>query len=268
MIARATLLAGALALGGCTFPVEGAFLGRELPPAAERDRTILVIFNHGFSWTAAGTYRPALPPILEAARRRNPDLVIFAQLRNTVRLGPDDHAEYIRAAIGKFHRAHGIPPERIILAGQSCGGWGSLQAAAFWYPTIGGVVAFAPACHGRLPYADTVRQRRAADLAMLARRLIVPTVIFLYEGDSYYTLDDWEGFEARLPPGAPVRVERLRRDTVLAVCPRCEQDSHGAVWSHGFARAYLDSHLQPIIERVRARVRGTIAPGPRSLRLS
>jgi hypothetical protein len=38
-----------------------------------------------------------------------------------------------------------IPAEQIILLGQSCGGWGPLEAAAWTYPTVGGIIAFAQA---------------------------------------------------------------------------------------------------------------------------
>src|SRR5262245_23791768 len=105
MIRAALTLAAVVALNaGCTFPVQGGFIGRELPEPSERPRTILIIFNHGFSSQSAGTYQPKLPPILERAVARNSDIVVFAQVRNTSRLEAVHHASYIEAAIDFFHR--------------------------------------------------------------------------------------------------------------------------------------------------------------------
>ncbi len=258
----ALVLAAVLALGGCSFPVQGAFIGRQLPAAPERSRTILIVYNHGFSGDTAGAYQPRLPPILDEVRRRNADVVVYSQVRNTTKLEAFHHAAYIEAAVGYFHRQQRVPLANIILAGQSCGGWGSLQAAAFALPEIGAVVAFAPTCHGRLPHSRDVRARRAAELRQLAEQARFPGLIFVYDGDGYYDVDDWAGFESRLPPDGPgLRVERLSRATVLRVCARCIRDSHSAVWGADFAATYLDTHLQPLIDRVRQSIRARVAGG-------
>jgi len=269
MIIRTLMLVGlALALSSCAFPVEGKFIGSPLGGARDPRQTILIIFNHGFSSETAGQYTAVLPPILEAARDRNPDVVVFSQVRNTSRLDAIHHASYIEAAIEQFTTRERVPMENIILAGQSCGGWGSLQAAAFTYPRIGGVMVFAPTCHGRLPHSADTQTRRAREIAQLTSRVRFPAVIFLYEGDSYYQLADWDGFDAVAGPLSPaLRVERLSRETVMRVCEqRCDRDSHGAVWGQQFAPAYYQTHLQPLIDRVRAGIRaraaGTATPSP------
>jgi hypothetical protein len=247
------LLVGALAAAaGCAPAVKGAYMGRDLPPKPDRRRTIVIIYNHGFSSDSAGRYRPRLPPILETARIRNPDVVVFSQVRNTERLESVQHASYIESAVEYFER-QGVPHGNIILAGQSCGAWGSLQAAAFVYPDVGGVVAFAPTCHGKLPHSTETRQRRASEIGQLATRARFPAVIFVYEGDSYYDLDDWRGFDA--PPEPELRVERVDRVTVMKVCARCTADSHAAVWDPHFRDTFFDTHVQPLIERVRERIR-------------
>lgn len=251
---RAVLFALALVGAGCTFPVEGTFMNRALPEVARRPRTIVIIFNHGFASETAGTYESRIPPILVMAGERNDDVVVFAQVRNTTRLEAVHHASYIEAAVEHFEKVHGIPRRNIILAGQSCGGWGSLQTAAFTYPDIGGVVAFAPTCHGKLPHSTETRQRRLGEIGRLAQRARFAGVIFVYEGDSYYSTTDWVGF-ARDAGAVGLRVERLDRDRVLQVCARCGRDSHGAVWDTGFGDAFYDSHLRPLLERVRERVR-------------
>src|SRR6266545_7798136 len=147
----ACLAALAQVATSCTFPVEGQFAGRSLADRADPTRTIVLIYNHGFSRDTAGTYKPGVPPILQLAVDRNPDVVLFSQVRNASRLERTHHSDYIESAVELFRRRDGVPLENIILVGQSCGGWGSLQAAAFVYPGIGGVLAFAPTCHASSP---------------------------------------------------------------------------------------------------------------------
>ena len=252
----ALLAALVLAATSCGFPVEGRFAGSSVADRGDPARTIVLIYNHGFSREWAGTYQALVPPILKMALEQNSDVVLFSQVRNTSRLGRTQHGDYIEAAVEQFRRRDGVPLENIILVGQSCGGWGSLQAAAFTYPAVGGVVAFAPTCHGQLPHATEVAITRRAEIDQLADRARFPAIIFLYENDSYYRLADWDGFEARAGARASdLRIERLSRAQVLDVCPRCSRDSHGAMWEARFAEAFYASHLQPLIERVRARIR-------------
>ena len=97
--------------------MQGRFIGAPVGGARDPRQTILLIFNHGFSSESAGQYTAALPPILEAARARNPDVVVFSQVRNTSRLEAVHHASYIEAAIERFTTREGVPVESIILAG-------------------------------------------------------------------------------------------------------------------------------------------------------
>jgi len=261
MLRRALALAVlALIAAACALRVEGDFAGRRLDRPRNPATTIVIIHNHGFSVAQAGTYRPVTPPILTMAAERNPDVVVFSQVRNTADLTPEDHARYIESAVAYFHDERGVPLENIILAGQSCGGWGSLQAVAFAYPTLGGVIGFAPTCHGKLPHSAEVRERRAQEIAQLADRIRAPGTIFLYEGDPYYDLAEWDAFESRVNGHAPeLRVERVSRARILEVCARCASDSHGAYWDARFAGAFFESHVQTLIDRVRARIRARTA---------
>ena len=255
----ACLAALALAATSCTFPVEGQFAGRSLADRADPTRTIVLIYNHGFSRDTAGTYKPLVPSILQLAVDRNPDVVLFSQVRNASRLERTHHGDYIEAAVERFRRRDGVPLENIILVGQSCGGWGSLQAAAFTYPRVGGVVAFAPTCHGQLPHSSEVKRARESEIAQLAARARFPGVIFLYEGDSYYDLADWAGFEARARRAPDLKIARLARGRVLEVCTRCARDSHGAMSDARFGAAFFASHVQPLIDQVRERIRARAA---------
>src|SRR5438309_7756808 len=85
MTPRSLTLLPALALvaAACApYPVEGDFAGRPLNGHEDPGRTIVLIHNHGFSRAHAGTYRPVTPPILRLAGDRNPDVVVFSQVRN------------------------------------------------------------------------------------------------------------------------------------------------------------------------------------------
>ena len=265
MTPRSLTLLPALALlaAACApYPVEGDFAGRALDGHADPERTIVLIHNHGFSLAHAGTYRPVTPPILRLAGDRNPDVVVFSQVRNLANPTATDHAAFIASAVAYFHAERGVPIENMILAGQSCGGWGSLYAAAFTYPTIGGVLAFAPTCHGKLPHPPEVRARRAWELVRLAERLRAQGTIFLYDGDSYYDVAEWDAFTARLAPRAPwLQIVRVSRPQILALCDACGRDSHGAYWDRRFAEAFFEDHVQRTIDGVRARIRARVAPG-------
>ena len=259
MVARLALALAALAFAACGIVVEGELRGRPLNVDTDPARVIVVIWNHGFSPEAAGTYRPEAPAIIERLVEQNRDVVLFKQLRNAAWLGELDHSAYVDAAIASLVATQHVPVENIILAGQSCGAWGSLQTAALRYPNVGGVIAFAPTCHGKLPHPQWLRARRADEIDAFARRLRVPGTLFVYEGDSFYSADDWTRVASA--PGlqqAGLHVERLSRERVLAVCHACVSDSHSAVWGDGFADAYYASHLQPLIEQVRA---GILARG-------
>lgn len=245
-----------LALAACGIVVEGELRGRPLSVELDPREVIVVIWNHGFSPEAAGTYRPEAPTIIERLVERNRDVVLFKQLRNGAWLGALDHSAYVDAAIASLISTQHIPVENIILSGQSCGAWGSLQTAAFRYPDVGGVVAFAPTCHGKLPHPAWLRARRAEEIEGFARSLRAPGMLFVYEGDSFYSADDWKRFAASPSARqAGLRVERLSRSSVLSVCHACVADSHSAVWGDGFAEAYFESHLQPLIDHVRSRIR-------------
>jgi dienelactone hydrolase len=240
-----------VALSACGIVVEGELQGRPLNVEIDPARVIVVIWNHGFSPEAAGTYRPEAPAIIERLVEKNRDVVLFKQLRNGAWLGELDHGAYVDAAIASLVSAQHVPVENIVLSGQSCGAWGSLQTAAFRYPNVGGVIAFAPTCHGKLPHPEWLRTRRAEEIAGLARRLRAPGTLFVYDGDSFYSADDWTRFAVETPPPPGPHLERLTRARVLEVCHACVSDSHSAVWGEGFADAYFESHLQPLIERVR-----------------
>ncbi len=247
------LLAACIACAGLS--VQGEFFGRRLD-ALEPKHTILIIFNHGYSSEKATTFKPEFPLILRMAVEQNTDVALFAQVRNTASLQSTDHRQFIEAAVEFFHNSHKIPIENMILSGQSCGGWGSLEAVALTYPRMGGVIVFAPTCHGRLYQQSLWREtQRHQEIGEFAQLLRSPALIFLYEGDSYYKLADWKAFEARAEAFPQIRVVKLDKGAVLKVCPRCDRDSHGAANAPGFANTFFATHVQTFIESVRASIR-------------
>jgi dienelactone hydrolase len=243
-----------LCLSCATVPVEGEFFSTRLQ---ERDpaRTILIIFNHGYSQDKATTFKPGFPPILQRATVQEENVVLFSQIRNMAGLRRDDHRRFIEAAVAWFHSQYKIPVEQIILAGQSCGGWGALEAAARTYPQIGGVIAFAPTCHGQLfQQSSWAATQWSQGIGELARLLRPPTLIFLYEGDAFYRAADRTVFEARVRASPQIQMVTLDKARVAQVCPRCVRDSHGAAYTSAFAEAYFDPYVRAIIKTVRAQM--------------
>src|SRR2546427_400528 len=115
MTPRSLTLLPALALvaAACApYPVEGDFAGRPLNGHEDPGRTIVLIHNHGFSRAHAGTYRPVTPPILRLAGDRNPDVVVFSQVRNLANPTAADHAAFIASAVAYFHAARAVAPDR------------------------------------------------------------------------------------------------------------------------------------------------------------
>src|SRR5438445_13676015 len=100
------LLALALTAAACaSYTVEGDFAGRPLNGHAEPALTIVLIHNHGFSRAQAGTYRPATPPILRFAADRNPDVVVFSNVRYIAYPTAAVPVAFTVTAIPHFHTA-------------------------------------------------------------------------------------------------------------------------------------------------------------------
>lgn len=102
-----------------------------------------------------------------------------------------ERAREIAELARRFTEA-GVPPRRIVLAGQSAGGWASLLAAARGDLPLGGVIAFAPAFAGRSegrPEAwQVLREAQAAELVeTLAAdpRQGTPLLVYAFAGDPY-----------------------------------------------------------------------------------
>src|SRR2546428_12703461 len=104
----------ALCCSCATLPVEGEFFSTRLQ---ERDpaRTILIIFNYGYSQDKATTFKPGFPPILQRATAQQDDVVLFSQVRNRASLQREDHRRFIETAVAWFHSAYQIPVEHMIL---------------------------------------------------------------------------------------------------------------------------------------------------------
>src|SRR2546425_1104196 len=73
---KLAVIAVALVLAGCAFPVQGKWV-REPTPGIDPQRTIVILYNHGFSRQNAGTYEAKLPPILERAANAS-DVLVYS----------------------------------------------------------------------------------------------------------------------------------------------------------------------------------------------
>jgi hypothetical protein len=107
------------------------------------------------------------------------------------------------------------------------------------------VIAFAPTCHGKLFQQSTeTRIRRYSEIGQLAQRLRSPALIFLYEGDSYYELEDWNEFEANTKQRPQIRVVKLDKRAVLLFQrppALCTSGTGTSAWSTIAPVAYLGS---------------------------
>jgi len=107
-------------------------------------------------------------------------------------------AERLEALVAQFVAA-GVRPERIVLAGQSLGGWMGLVVAARRRVEVGGVLAFAPGfapAHATRPAAwwGFMAKRGSA----IASRLDVPALVYAYPDDPW-DLPQHLAFLARFP---------------------------------------------------------------------
>jgi dienelactone hydrolase len=196
-----------------------------------------VIYSHGLASTAEAP--PELPYVLDALQESGWD-VFRLQRRWAGETLPTSTAALFEAQ----RRLRGEGYAKIVLVGQSFGGWISLAAATGGEP-IHAVIALAPAAFGsrdRSPHW-TLNAERLYELA--AKVVAGRTLIFLFDGDDY-------------DPGE--RGERLRqifddRDIVAAVVDRpFGLTGHGVGLTRGFARRFSPC-IRDFVE--------TVSPAPR-----
>jgi len=120
---------------------------------------IVVLFNHGTSSNfQVSSCRPARFPIslnfLEHETIGGKQVLIFhlcsysVENRSTLGSLHKTRAKEISLII-KYFGTKGIPENRILVTGQSWGGWSTLYYFAKYKPNIMGTITFAPGIHGR-----------------------------------------------------------------------------------------------------------------------
>ncbi|SMF83771.1 hypothetical protein SAMN06265365_15111 [Tistlia consotensis] len=191
-------------------PVEGAWLGPVglADPADPLSLTapgdlLLVIYNHGsraeFRQDRCDPTGGGTPPAVAGLAGRPAGrltVAVFAFCTRTrlgrfdERTGEGEPKVVLRAAeiagLAARFAAAGVPPRRIVLAGQSAGGWASLLAAARSGEPLGGVIAFAPAFAGKAAGRPARwRQLRDAQAAELAARPRLPALVYAFPGDRF-----------------------------------------------------------------------------------
>ncbi len=127
------------------------------------------------------------------------------------------------------HRRAGVPRERLVLAGQSCGAWASLLLAARRPDLVGRIIAFAPACHGRLMQnlhcaalgtmaCEVILADRHRQVAALLGIRRLDALIYTFEGDPF------------VPPGALAFLELVPGVVRVHLTRRTGSRGHGTVW--------------------------------------
>jgi len=182
----------------------------------------VVIYSHGLA--REGDPIDATPYVVDDLRDAGWDVVRF--LRNRSEDSLDASIPALAEAVGKL-RADGY--KRVVLVGQSFGGWISL-AAARRDAAVDAVVALAPAAFGSRDESPATWEENAAQLYPLAENVTAGRVlVFLFQGDAY-------------DPGG--RGERLRaifdrRHVAAAVVDQPEAlAGHNAGLTRGFARRF------------------------------
>jgi pimeloyl-ACP methyl ester carboxylesterase len=123
------------------------------------------------------------------------ELVVFAPCDGrATHLGEplkiDQRVTAIEQTLEELGRA-GVDPSRIVLVGQSAGGWAALLHEKRHPGSVNSVIAFAPAFAGKKRWRPDIWQRRheeqAAEIASAER---IPALVFAFENDAYNTPDD------------------------------------------------------------------------------
>ncbi len=196
-----------------------------------------VIYSHGLERSAEAT--PEMPYVLDPLRDSGWD--VFRLQR---RWAADTLPSSAGALYEVLRKLRGEGYDKVVLAGQSFGGWISLAVATGREP-VHAVVALAPAAFGT-PADSPIWTHNADGLYEMAEALnAARTVVFLFDGDDY---DPGER-------GEKLREIFARRDVVGAVVDRpVGLAGHGVGLSRGFARRFGDC-LRDFIE--------TTSPSPR-----
>ncbi len=163
-------------------------------------------------------------------------------------------AEAIHREIDRFV-SKGISPRRIVVAGQSSGGWASLIVARDWGKRLGGTIAFAPADHGL--YKPLVMDTEGLTGWTLLKSLNfndllssdqMPALIYAFPGDPFSSPNELSLLSHI--PGA--RVDFVSRKDFLALdCRNYATNAHDQVRSRCFAELFGPHILNYIAWRIR-----------------
>ncbi len=127
-----------------------------------------------------------------------------------------DNARDLRAVIGQLRQLPGIDPDRVVVAGQSFGGWTTLALGTMDVPGVRGLVAFMPTLRASDCDKDDAAMIRAADDFGASARL--PSLWFFGDNDSLNPSATWRAM-FRLYTGAGGRAD-------LVPVGEFMQDSH------------------------------------------
>jgi len=147
------------------------------PARGPADAKGVVIYSHGLA--REGDPIDATPYVLDDLQEGGWDIVRFLRSRSEDTL--DTSIPALAEAVGKL-RGDGY--KRVVLAGQSFGGWISLAARP--EPPVDAIVTLAPAAFGRRDESPATWEENAAALYPLAENVTAGRVlVFLFQGDAY-----------------------------------------------------------------------------------
>ena len=197
---------------------------RHGPEAAEG----VVVWSHGYGGPVADHRQRSAPGLLSVLNDAGWDVLRFDR---------DPAEDELPVALATMRR--GLPAlrrggyRRVVLAGQSRGGWQSMMLAAEQPEAVHAVLAFAPAAHGEAARPNNLAAaaedfgRLLAGLANTGPRLAVT----LFADDPY---DPDPAARAAMVAEAAVR----REAPTLAVFPEPPVRGHGGVNEWRFTRAF------------------------------
>lgn len=222
-------------MGGPAIPAEQGALGpftrsafhlHRGPAAAEG----VVVWGHGYGGAGEEMRGAPLPGFLTALNEAGYDILRFDRV-------PGDDA--LALTLPRLVRALPLLREagyrRVILGGQSRGGWQALLAAAQRPDLVEAVLAAAPAAHGEMDASAEARQAQALEdfrraLAGL-RDTPLRLLVMLFEEDEF---DPDPGQRAR----AVAELAAERRPPTLVLWPQGPARGHSAVGDWRFTRDY------------------------------
>jgi pimeloyl-ACP methyl ester carboxylesterase len=221
-------------LGGPAIPTEQGRIGpftrsafhlHRGPEAAEG----VVIWGHGYGGAREDMRGAPLPGFLTSLNEAGYDILRFDRV-------PGDDALYITLPrlVRALPELRAAGYRRVILGGQSRGGWQAMLAAAERPELVDAVLASAPAAHGEVGQSAEAKTQALEDFRrVLAGLRATPlrVMVMLFEGDEFDP-------DPNLRAQAVAAMAAAREAPTLVLWPQGPARGHSAVGDWRFTRDY------------------------------